>query len=700
MPLGEFVSGVLFYLVTLVASLVAAWLVVARRFSYMRPLPRLLAWMVVGTGALMYAEVIPAALGILSRWTAAATALGWLALAIWVRRRAEGPVDSPPPVPASSRLSVLVAAVTVGAVLVYELARLRLLASHSLTEIDMLSFHLPGIARFIQTGSLWRVDQFLPGFATAQYPNNGDFLLLGAIIPWRDLAFVRFVPIPFFALSGVATYALGVELGAARAAAATMAAAATSLLAYAPLALEGLPDPVSLALFVAALTFLARARRIGGAELPLAGLAFGLALGTKWYAATGTAVVLAAWVVLRLAAGQRRELLKHMGMILAMVSVGGGLWLLRNWIESGNPIYPKQVSPLGLHLFAGSKGDVIDKYGYTIANYLTDSHALSKYIWPGFRELVGPFGIVVVMGLVVSIVGFVRERVRGRQGSNSCSRTVVIGAVLIVLGNCVIYAITPGSAYGPKGRPIEAFTNIRWLMPGILVAAAVAARAVRDLGRAGIVLELGALYGALYALGLTPDPLPSAGRVVAVAIFIALAAFASWQLRSAFRAFPRAVMARPWAAGTLATLALALVVVVGRVDQVHFDTRTYAPYDPAFAWIDRYARAGDRIGIAGAWDTGGLAPTLPAFGPRLGNYVAYVGDPARASLHLPASESTFAADLRRGRYDVLVIGAQLTGHTDVWARRLGYVPITGDWHLLLFATPDLVRRLLRASHAV
>lgn len=94
----------------------------------------------------MFAEVVPAAFGVLTRVSTLLTAAALLA------------------------------------------GCLRMLATQPITDIDMLGFHLPGAARFIQTGTLWRVDQFLPGFATAQYRNDGDYLLVSAILPWRDLA--------------------------------------------------------------------------------------------------------------------------------------------------------------------------------------------------------------------------------------------------------------------------------------------------------------------------------------------------------------------------------------------------------------------------------------------------------------------------------------------------------------------------------
>lgn len=70
---------------------------------------------------------------------------------------------------------------------------------------------------------------------------------------------------------------------------------------------------------------------------------------------------------------------------------------------------------------------------------------------------------------------------------------------------------------------------------------------------------------------------------------------------------------------------LILLAVAARIDQVHFDRHTYAPFDPTCAWIDHPAPPGKRVGLAGEASLRGLSPILPAFGPRLGNRVERVG---------------------------------------------------------------------------
>jgi hypothetical protein len=83
----------------------------------------------------------------------------------------------------------------------------------------------------------------------------------------------------------------------------------------------------------------------------------------------------------------------------------------------------------------------------------------------------------------------------------------------------------------------------------------------------------------------------------------------------------------------------------------------------------------------------GLAAALPAFGPRLGNRVTYVGDVVRHSMALPTRKTGFRAELREGRHDLLMIGLSYAGHTEAWARELGYRLIVRSKRIALYAAP-------------
>ena len=158
---------------------------------------------------------------------------------------------------------------------------------------------MPGVAAWIETGSIWQIDVFLPYVAPGHYPNNGDVLLLAAVLPWQSDFLAHLVLWPVYALAGVGVYALARELGAARQASISAAVLILALPAVLlPALIDAYPDALMLFGFAAGLTFLVRNARSGATrDLVLAGLALGVSFGTKWYGVSAVAVVLVVWFV-------------------------------------------------------------------------------------------------------------------------------------------------------------------------------------------------------------------------------------------------------------------------------------------------------------------------------------------------------------------------------------------------------------------
>ena len=153
--------------------------------------------------------------------------------------------------------------------LVAFLADLGRWAGDELVGVDPLTFHLPNIGRWIQTGSLWQIDQFVPLLAHGNYPNNGDVVMLSTVLPWHNDFLVR-APICFFlVVTAVAIFAIARELRAPAAASVLAAAAVVSLpivgLATIP---RALPDSLLWATYACGTLFLLRHARTRAALRP------------------------------------------------------------------------------------------------------------------------------------------------------------------------------------------------------------------------------------------------------------------------------------------------------------------------------------------------------------------------------------------------------------------------------------------------
>jgi hypothetical protein len=632
---GGYIVGFATLVATVGFAALAGVLVVRRRLDHLRGSARLAATGLTVSAALIAVHVLPGAVGLLYPGVVVAVAvLGAGLCALLPYSLAPGPHDALAE-PADPPLSRALALGSAAVVAIASLAYLRVNGDRVPETVDALSFHLPDVARWVQQHGFWQIHQFVPDLAHGNYPNNGDVLSLLAVLPFHDLGLARLVFVPWLALTGLGVHALARELGAPRSSSTVFAAAAVGLPVVGRSALIGvLPDVVMYATFTAGLLFLVRHHRTGvRAELVLAGVGLGLALGTKWYGLSAFAVVLAVWGAARLAGRVPLRAIAGDAAVLGGVALAaGGFWLLRNLVLSDNPLFPVRVSLAGLTIF-GAPPDVIRaRGGFTLAHYAGDGSAWRSYIWPAFKDSYGAAPVVLAIG-ALSAAWLGRAR-----------RTIAVLAVLAG-GLAVAYALTPYSAQGPDGLPVQVGANTRYGVPALLVGAALCAVAAGRLGRAR---PLGEALGALLALDgvRRAYDIPShtiATTALALAVLVAAARAA------------RALLARRRLAPVLGAAALLLAFGVARRLDTHLDTTAWRA-DPALAWLREHAAGGHRIGIAGVWPADGVAPILPAFGARLDNRVVYIGPFERHMLRRYTSGPRFVARLRHERVSLLLAG--------------------------------------------
>ena len=287
MGLGSYFLGLVILAGTWGSTQAAAWIAVVRLTPRLTGAPRVLAYATIGLAALVAAYLVPGALGILSRWTALVAGLAMLA-AVWrfLPRLAGAPQDDMPAgAPESGPVSWAIAALAVAAVGCWTVAKMWAASREASVDIDTLTFHLPDVGRWLETGSIWQVDQFTPLLANGNYPHNGDLVFASVVAPFESDAFVRVLNAPFVFLAGLAVYAIARELAAPRATAVLCGALFAALPVVTFAAYDGAKtDPMMWAAFGAGSLFALRSLRMGEtSDLVLAGVGFGLAFGTKWY---------------------------------------------------------------------------------------------------------------------------------------------------------------------------------------------------------------------------------------------------------------------------------------------------------------------------------------------------------------------------------------------------------------------------------
>lgn len=677
----DYVTGVALFAAMLAGGLAGAWLLLRKRYGYLTGAPRALAYGMLATLGVLAIHLVPLALGVLGRITVLVATAAWLLAAALTPSRKDDQEPAPPAVEDGGRVAWACTALAGAALGFVALALVRDKLTVAPAGVDQLNFHMPGIAAWIQTGSLWQIDAFLPDLAPGHYPNNGDVLSLATVLPWDSDFLVHFVMLPFWVLTGLGVYALAVELGVARATAAMGGLVLMAVPAVSVSALNGgLVDALMLFGFVVGLLFLARHNRTGRtSELVLAGLALGVSFGTKWYAVSSVAVVVAVWAVARGWSRRRwTELVRQTAAVTGLIMLGGGIWLLRNLVESANPFMPVKVSVLGTTIFDAPVDRVRSLGGFSIADYLDAPGVWQDYILPQLRDAVAAPAALVLLGVVVAAVVLAAARARRIDGPDPRWGYPLAGlAMAVLLG--VAYGVTPYTAGGAEGKPTLVAADARYLVPTLIVAAVLAAWAagrVRHGPAVFGVLGLAAvLDGAvqledLAFLNLRFEVVAQTLLVVAVAGLAVVVAYRRGLHRDGVR------LASPAVTAAVVVVAAAVVVAGGRKLQQDFMAKRYYGSDVVADTLSAKVQSGYRIGLAGVWSDEGLAPPLLAFGPRLRNHVEYVGRDDMDVWRRFRTREGFTRRVDQQRYEWLVVGRGRPPKPSVneerWARAAGF----------------------------
>src|SRR5439155_13375054 len=117
---------------------------------------------------------------------------------------------------------------------------------------------------------------------------------------------------------------------------------------------------------------------------------------------------------------------------------------------------------------------------FSITDYLAHPDATRTLILPEWRAAIGAPGLLLLLGAVLAIVLALRGARKGRLAPGA-GGVLALGAVTFLIA--CIYVFTAGTAQGHRLHPFPGLVaaNSRYLMPGVILAAAVTAWAVTRL---------------------------------------------------------------------------------------------------------------------------------------------------------------------------------------------------------------------------
>jgi predicted membrane channel-forming protein YqfA (hemolysin III family) len=488
-------------------------------------------------------------------------------------------------------------------------------------NFDSLWYHLPFAADIAQSHSVTGMHHVDTVFTNWFYPQNSELLHAdGMLLTGRDTLSL-FLNYEWLVVAFLAAWCIGRPYGRGDL---SVVAAAILLEAHVLVVREpgaAKNDLMAAALILAAIAILVtvwNATRSEGERrslpvgwpLAVAGLAIGLAAGTKVTALAMAAALSLA--MLLLAPTGRRWVAAAWWFVPALLA--GGFWYLRNLVVAGNP--EPAIESLGAISLPLPERLQIGRPVFSIAHYATDTGVWRHYFVPGLHDAFGALWPLVIGGAVLAAL---LALLRGRD-------RIVRAAGAVILFGFLAYLFTPLSAAGADGAPVAFGINLRYVYGAVLGGLALVPlpRLFDDRRRQWCLL------GALLALLLLSDRadavLHDPGRLFAL-LLVALAVLVPAALLLA--------RGRGTSRGTVATgfavLALA-VVAIGYPVQRHYLGERFRNevagesipgmhLDSAYRWARRLEDV--RIGLAGT--SAGFAQ-YGFYGTDLSNRVVYLGE--------------------------------------------------------------------------
>jgi hypothetical protein len=481
---------------------------------------------------------------------------------------------------------------------------------------DSLWYHLPFAAHIAQTGSVTDLLFTDPLYLNWLYPQNSELIHADALLLFGNDFLSPLLNLAWLGLALLAAWCVGRPYGAGAPATAAIAALTSANLLFSRQPGNANNDIVAIALLLASVAILVNARQATArGVLIVAGLAAGLALGTKLTVVPVVGALTIGVIVIAVSGERLRAAAAWIGGVL----VGGGLWYARDLVAAGSPFPFVDIGPLS------KPEELAGRDPYAIVHYIADFDVWGTHFRPGLEERLGELWPLV---LAAAVVGVVLWLWRAQPLERMLAAVALVAAVA--------YLLTPLGASGNEGDPDGFRLNIRYLAPGLALALALFAVPPPLAERHARAWRIGAfaLFAGLTALNVFHlDPIETdrlAGAVVLAAAVVGLpVAFVLLKQRG--------LPLVPLAAGS-AALVLVLAVAGRAVQESYLDQRysSQAPDYPqdeqpaveleqglgaAYDWAR--AASGLRIGLAG---TTGAFFQYGLWGGESSNEVAYIGE--------------------------------------------------------------------------
>jgi len=215
---------------------------------------------------------------------------------------------------------------------------------------DGLSYHLPMAVSWLKSGAIYTVEitTFTDVNVAMYYPGNSELILLWNLLPFHDDIIVDISQLAFAIMGAIACYGIARKIKIKK----KNALWASILFLLTPVIIlqskTTYNDVIFASMFLISINFLLAYRKTNKKfYIILSSLSFGFVLGTKYLGI----LYFLAYILFFILAYHKKRLSKTMIydliIVALFVSLMGGFWYIKNFLEDGSIIYPMKVNLFG-----------------------------------------------------------------------------------------------------------------------------------------------------------------------------------------------------------------------------------------------------------------------------------------------------------------------------------------------------------------
>jgi len=279
-------------------------------------------------------------------------------------------------------------------------------------EYDSIAYHLPFVVEWFQTGSLHHL--YYNAFAgpIAYYPSNFELLELWTFFPFHNDFFINFINFLLFPIFIISSYSVLKNFNIQEKIIWTGLLFLVSMPIFSHFLGLSHVDLFFIINFILAIYFLQEFKKSQNfTDLNLFALSLGLFIGTKYLGIPYAfpLILIATYLYIKISRNfnfNYQKNLKNISQLFSFILLGGSFWYIRNWLNSGNPIFPTDVKIGNFQIFRGY-GNLTERiFNDTLTANIKDVFELNLFLdgfftKAGIQTYIFPLLLIIATGYIL-----------------------------------------------------------------------------------------------------------------------------------------------------------------------------------------------------------------------------------------------------------------------------------------------------------